>query len=132
MLLQFIALKDMIVFQVLNLDNRTFAELKSYTKPPQAVHDVMVAVFLVLGHSEKETKKWQAIQPLMGKTGKESLKRRVNECEPDRIKPETGDRVEAILRQYDLQTINEASRGAAVFYVWVLGMVEESRDSTKA
>ena len=55
----------------------------------------------------------------MGKTGKESLKRRVNECEPDKIKQETGERVEAILRQYDLQTINEASRGAAVFYVWV-------------
>lgn len=112
----------MFFCQVLNLDSRTVAELKSYTKPPQAVHDVMIATFLILGHSEKETRKWQAIQALIGKTGKESLKRRVGECEADKIKPETGVRAEAILQRYDLQLITEASRGAAVFYVWVRGL----------
>lgn len=108
-----------VCFQVLNLDGRTIAELKSYSNPPKAVHDVMIATFLVLGHPEKVTRKWPSVQALIGKTGKESLKRRVGECEADKIKPEVCSRIEDLLKQYDLQRVTEVSRGAAVFYVWV-------------
>eukprot|EP00118_Oscarella_pearsei_P011354 m.75805 g.75805 ORF g.75805 m.75805 type:complete len:548 (+) comp35957_c0_seq1:63-1706(+) len=117
---------------VLNLDQRTIAELKSYGKPPRAVHNVMMAVFVLLGHSEKDTKKWQTVQALIGKTGKESLKRRVGNCDPEVIPRELALKVENILKQDDLTTVSEASKGAAVFFVWAEGMVEEAKEYTRA
>ena len=38
---------------ILNLDSKTIAEIKSYSKPPDAVHFVMCATFLLLGESDK-------------------------------------------------------------------------------
>ena len=37
---------------VMNLDQRTIAEIKSYSSPPVAVNHVMSAMFLLLGESE--------------------------------------------------------------------------------
>lgn len=41
---------------IMNLDQKTIAEIKSYAKPPEGVHKVMIATFLLLGNSEKELK----------------------------------------------------------------------------
>ena len=38
---------------IMNLDQRTIAEIKSYSSPPVAVNHVMTATFLLLGESEK-------------------------------------------------------------------------------
>ena len=38
------------------LDQPTVAEIKSYSKPPVLVHQVMTGVFVMLGHKEKEMK----------------------------------------------------------------------------
>ncbi len=47
---------------VLNLSQRVIAEIKSYAKPPAAVHTVLSATFLLLGTPESETKSWPATQ----------------------------------------------------------------------
>ena len=39
---------------ILELNQKTIAELRSYDKPLPAVHDVMVGTFMLLGKSEKE------------------------------------------------------------------------------
>jgi len=39
---------------IMNLDQRTIAEIKSYSSPPVAVNHVMTATFLLLGESEKK------------------------------------------------------------------------------
>jgi hypothetical protein len=41
---------------VLALDNRVFAEIRSYPNPIPEIHDVMKAVLLILGNFEEETK----------------------------------------------------------------------------
>ena len=41
---------------VLNMDQKTVAELKSYTNPPAGVHQSMMAIFLLLGSPLKELK----------------------------------------------------------------------------
>lgn len=41
---------------IMNLDQRTTAEIKSYVKPPPAVHLVMKATFLMLGVPEENLK----------------------------------------------------------------------------
>ena len=35
--------------EILNLDQKTIAEIKSYSQPPKQVHQVMTAVFMLLG-----------------------------------------------------------------------------------
>ena len=41
---------------ILDLDQKTIAELKSYSSPPDGVYEVMAATFLLLGNTEKELK----------------------------------------------------------------------------
>lgn len=47
---------ERIRHEILELKQSTVAEIRSYTSPPPIVHTVMTAVFLLLGHAEKETK----------------------------------------------------------------------------
>lgn len=41
---------------VLDMDQKTISELRSYPKPPKPIHGVMAATFLLLGHKEGELK----------------------------------------------------------------------------
>ena len=56
---------------------------------------------------------------MMGKTGKESLKRRITTFEVDSLKISTSQRVRNKIRAYELDFIRDVSAGAATFYVWV-------------
>ena len=40
---------------ILNMDQATMSEIKSYNKPPDGVHDIMRATFLMLGEHEGKT-----------------------------------------------------------------------------
>ena len=40
--------------EILNLKQSTVAEIRSYSKPPDQVHKVMIATYLLLGLKEKE------------------------------------------------------------------------------
>ncbi|XP_035664862.1 trichohyalin-like isoform X2 [Branchiostoma floridae] len=111
--------------EVQNLKQSTVAEIRSYSKPPAAVHQVMIATYLLLGNPEKETKNWKLIQALVGKTGKDGLKRRVLECDPMKVPPAAAARAKEILDQFDLDSVRDVSGGAATFYVWAVGVIEE-------
>ncbi|XP_019638018.1 PREDICTED: trichohyalin-like [Branchiostoma belcheri] len=111
--------------EVQNLKQSTVAEIRSYSKPPAAVHQVMIATYLLLGNPEKETKNWKLVQALVGKTGKDGLKRRVLECDPMKVPPAAAARAKEILDQFDLDSVRDVSGGAATFYVWAVGVIEE-------
>lgn len=55
----------------------------------------------------------------MGKTGKESLKRRVNECEPHNLIMDTIQRVKRATDGLDVVGVAEISATAATFALWV-------------
>lgn len=55
----------------------------------------------------------------MGKTGRESLKRRVMEFRVNELKYELAMEVKNILSQYSLSDARDVSAGAATFYLWV-------------
>ncbi|XP_053405648.1 uncharacterized protein LOC123547128 isoform X2 [Mercenaria mercenaria] len=112
--------------EVLAMDQKTISELRSYPKPPQAVHSVMAATFMLLGNKESELKKWTKIQSLIMKRGKETLKRRVAEFNIDNVSPAVLTRVHAILSRFDLETVQIASAGAATFYQWAITMAGET------
>ncbi|XP_076462524.1 uncharacterized protein LOC143294889 [Babylonia areolata] len=119
---------ERIRHEILELKQSTVAEIRSYTKPPPIVHTVMTAVFLLLGHAEKETKDWKAVQALVGKTGKESLKRRCLELKPEKLPLPTVKRSNTLLSKFELDDVRDISAGAATFYVWATAMIEEVLD----
>ncbi|XP_041358569.1 trichohyalin-like [Gigantopelta aegis] len=119
---------ERIRHEILELKQSTVAEIRSYQNPPVIVHTVMTVTFLLLGHKEKETKDWKAVQALVGKTGKESLKRCCIQCEADKIPLAAAKRAKTLLAKYDLDEVRDVSAGAATFYVWATTMIEEAID----
>ncbi|XP_035689228.1 calcium-activated chloride channel regulator 1-like isoform X1 [Branchiostoma floridae] len=111
--------------EVLEMKQSTVAEIRNYGHPPPQVHTVMISTYLMLGTPEKETQNWQAVQALMGKTGKQGIKRMVAECDPDMIPRDKAERAAKLLSEFDLAQVRDVSAGAATFYVWAEGMVEE-------
>ena len=106
--------------EILELKQSTISEIRSYQNPPPAVHQVMIATYLLLGYTEKPLKNWKNLQALLGKTGKEGLKRQVTTLDPLKVSDSTADYTEKeYLKQHQLDTIRDVSAGAATFYVWV-------------
>ena len=59
------------------------------------------------------------LQVLIGKTGKEGLKRRVGACYVDNIPTKVAKRAKQLLDSHDIDSVREASQGCATFYAWV-------------
>ncbi|KAL3868520.1 hypothetical protein ACJMK2_041321 [Sinanodonta woodiana] len=119
---------ERIRHEILELKQATVAEIRSYQNPPPVVHTVMTVTFLLLGHNEKETKEWKSVQALVGKTGKESLKRRCTTLNADSIPIPTAKRAKDLLDKYELDEVRDVSAGAATFFVWSTAMIEEAID----
>ena len=62
---------------------------------------------------------WKHVQALVGKTGKEGLKRGCLQCDPGKIKTEAAARAQHLLSAFNLEEVRDVSAGAATFYVWV-------------
>ncbi|WAR15075.1 HIL-like protein [Mya arenaria] len=107
------------------IHERTISEIRSYAHPIAEIHTVMRATLLLLGNPEEETKDWKNVQAVIGKTGKMSLKRRIQELDVNKLKAETVMRTKALLRDIKLEDIVIISAGAATFYNWSNGMAEE-------
>ena len=62
---------------------------------------------------------WKHVQALVGKTGKEGLKRCCLQAEPSKINPTAAQRAGTLLAEHDLEEVRDVSAGAATFFVWV-------------
>lgn len=51
-------------------------------EPPSEIKDIMKAVFVLLGEAPSKLETWTGIRALIGKTGPESLRRRICEFNP--------------------------------------------------
>ncbi|CAF0911514.1 unnamed protein product [Didymodactylos carnosus] len=111
--------------KILRLTQATIAELHSYAKPPEEISTVMKATFLLLGYSNKDLQRWSQIQALLGRLGRNSVKRRCYELNPLEIPMDKAREAKAILRNYDLLRVSEISVGLSVFYNWTMTMIEE-------
>ncbi|XP_077982721.1 uncharacterized protein LOC144437614 [Glandiceps talaboti] len=114
--------------EIMNLKQSTVAEIRSYQKPPKVVHQIMIGTYLLLGVGEKETKDWKRMQALVGKTGKEGLKRRVLGCDINQVSIPMAKRAKILLEEFDLDEVRDTSAGAAVFYVWATATIDEVED----
>ncbi|GFO37104.1 trichohyalin-like [Plakobranchus ocellatus] len=120
---------ERIRHEILELKQATVAEIRSYQSPPPIVHTVMTVTFLLLGHKEKETKDWKEVQALVGRTGKESLKRRCLSLEASTLQETIARRAQRLLGNLELDEVRDISAGAATFFVWATAMIEEALSS---
>jgi len=116
------------------LDQRLIAEIRHYKIPPPVVHQIMTAVYVLLGYNEKELKKWQYIQALLGRTGKESLKRMCTTLDATKLDLKLADVAESRYlkdqktgQDLELDEVREISHGVATFFAWISATVEEAR-----
>lgn len=80
----------------------------------------MIATYLLLNYPEKDLLNWRNMQALLGKTGKDGLKRQVTSLDPLHVDMAKADfAFDKYLKETDLETIRDVSAGAATFYVWV-------------
>jgi len=109
------------------LNQKTIAEIKSFQIPLPEIEHVMRAVCLVLGDTPGATTSWNAIKVVVGRTGKQSLKRRIAEFVPGPgAVPGTSLKLARTLMQgIAVDRIAEVSVGTMTFYAWVAGVLEE-------
>ncbi|XP_060062785.1 hillarin-like [Ylistrum balloti] len=110
---------------VLEMDAKSISEIRSYPKPPAAVHAVMAATFLLLGSKEADLRKWPKVQGLISKKGKDGLKRRVAAFQIKKLRPAIVIRAKEIISKYDMETVQIASAGAATFYQWATTTIHD-------
>ena len=57
---------------------------------------------------------------MLGKIGKDSLKRRISEFKVIDVEKKAAKRAKNLLDDVDLEVIRDVSKGAATFFVWVI------------
>ncbi|XP_052760549.1 lim and transglutaminase domain protein ltd-1-like isoform X2 [Mya arenaria] len=114
-----------LLHAILALDQSTIMEIRGYSSPPPIVHTVMMATLLLLGHWHEDTKAWKNIQTLLLKTGKESIKRHIQDFRLECCPLEAAMGAKDYLRDYSIDQVRLVSAGCATFYVWVKGVIEE-------
>ncbi|ESO92662.1 hypothetical protein LOTGIDRAFT_233093 [Lottia gigantea] len=120
-----IAKMEKLRHEVLSMEQKTISEIKSYSKPPDGIHPTLTATFLLLGVQMKELKEWKSVIVLMGKTGKDSFMRQISYFDPKSVSPKTAARAKKVLNKFTRDQVRQSSAGAATFYIWVTGMIEE-------
>ena len=59
------------------------------------------------------------MQALIGKTGKESLKRKITEFKVEKLVIDIAMKSKQVLERFTLDEVRDVSAGAGTFYVWV-------------
>ncbi|XP_078702613.1 uncharacterized protein LOC144928284 [Branchiostoma floridae x Branchiostoma belcheri] len=106
--------------EVLDASQVTISEIRNYNHPPQKVHQVMTATYLLLGVKERETEDWRNVQALMG----HSLTKKIQHINPSRVRLQTALRAQEILNNFTPGQIRDVSAGAASFYHWAQGVIQ--------
>ena len=114
---------------VLSLDSRTIAEIKSFKKPLPDIIKVMRAVFILLGTDSSDLESWSQIVVELGRTGRESLKRRIQQFDVSAVDKHILSKAAELITGVDGHHIRKTSEGAAVFYKWALSSIDTSFDA---
>ena len=108
-----------------SLNREKVAEIVSYSKPSQITIDVLKSVLYLLGEKKKTCKDWKKIRALIGKTGKDSIQRRISEFKnADHIDPKAKLKIQENLAELDVEAVEDISKVLAIFYAWAKCNVE--------
>ena len=110
--------------QIMELNQNALAEVKSYNDPSSVVKDVFYATFRLLGENKKSLKDWTSVCGLLGKLGKENVRRRIVNFSPDQITDNVVFEIRQLLDQYEMADVRAVSVAAGAFFVWARGVVD--------
>ena len=118
---------------VKELKGKSLSELKGYREPDDDIVDVMRSVAILIGHSKPdEVMEWRPIKVMLGKTGKQSLKKRILSINLEDLDQnlilKAGKWLEKIK---DSDHVAEISQAAATFYEWSKGLIQEATNYHK-
>ncbi|KAK3097041.1 hypothetical protein FSP39_005809 [Pinctada imbricata] len=111
---------------ILEMDQSTISEIRSYHHPPDGVHEVMMGTYLLLGYDEDKLRDWVDVQCLLGRYGRESLIREIRNADTVNIDDMVCRHVAKLQSKTSPEKIREVSNGAATFYVWNEKMVNKA------
>ncbi|XP_076080166.1 uncharacterized protein LOC143050957 [Mytilus galloprovincialis] len=114
---------DKISKIVSKIDQRSLAELKMYQTPPNVVHQTLVAASLLLGYGLEEVKDWRTCKSLLFKSGKDNLKKRMEQFDYRSVSNTILNAVKTILEPYKAWQVRDVSKGAATVFLWVKGII---------
>ena len=94
------------------------AELKSMSSPPVDVHRSMTAAFILMGENREDLRDWNNIVILLGKTGREYVKRKVQGLKVEDVTKEMAEKAEKQILGLSSDEVYEANQAASLFYDW--------------
>jgi hypothetical protein len=123
----------------LEFDDKTMRTLRQYSSPPPAVHDVVVAFFLIFGEYEGFTRDWTYCRRLLKPFGrnetfstgggnmgqKGGLRARIEAFDIQMVNGEIAAMAKDIISKYTLPEICQKSESVASFYLWTSEVVEQ-------
>ena len=118
-LLTLLKKRDKVWKAIQEMSRPLIAELRSFSDPPVPVFKTMIATFRLLGYENTQLSVWREIVILLNKTGKQSIKRRVQEFEAVTASLDLVDEVSVLLNTYSATEVFEANQAAGLFYDWI-------------
>nr|CAB3263194.1 uncharacterized protein LOC104266065 [Phallusia mammillata] len=110
---------------IMEVQQTQIHEIRQYSRPPAGVHEVMKAVYLLLGHESSELTHWQDIQRLLGERGTRNIRTRVLEVDPRNITIQQARNAKEQTKSLDTEAVQKISVGLTLFYQFVCSMIDE-------
>ena len=110
------------------MNQKTIAEIRSFEQPKQTIVDTMIVTFLLLGTPPKEIKNWKSVRGLIGKMGRESLKKKISNftlAGAQELPKKVVREAQSIMASIDIGRVVAVSKATATFYSWCSGVLEE-------
>ncbi|XP_041375684.1 hillarin-like [Gigantopelta aegis] len=113
------------LLDVLQIRQPTISEIHNYTRPKPVVHDIMKAVYILLGEDERNLLVWEYIQLLMREVGPGSLLNRLKLFDVVHVDRARMEQAHRLLDIYGDDVVREASVGTEIFYKWAQNIIVE-------
>ncbi|ESP05578.1 hypothetical protein LOTGIDRAFT_152435 [Lottia gigantea] len=116
---------------VLDMEQKTVSEIKSYQRPPDCIFYTMKSTYVLLNTDPDKMQDWGDIQGLMNQTNKNGLMYKVDNFDLDDAKLDNALKAEKILDNCEYGDVLKASNGAAIFYLWANQNINQIKEDNK-
>ena len=89
--------------------------------PIQDIIDIVKAMLLILGATKAECKDWKNMRGVIGRTGKESLKRKIIQFDINNVAQNAHERAMVLMSGVELDRVTKGSSSVSIFYAFVRG-----------
>merc|ERR1712166_1013294 len=106
---------------LLKLNQREIAKIKSMNAPIQDIVDIVNAMLILLGTPKNQIKDWKSMRGILGRTGKESLKRKIMSFDVANVSEDAHERSLVLMSGVELDRVTKVSSTGSIFYAFVRG-----------